>query len=106
MSQQLTLTIVLYDIPHDRTRTKVSEKCLDYGLQRFQYSAFHGHLTKNRREELASVLEELIEVHGGAITLVPICQTDAAERLDIAVQPPPIERVPLKIHREGEGTDD
>jgi CRISPR-associated protein Cas2 len=98
MPQLETLTVVLYDITHDRTRHKVSETCLDFGLTRFQYSAFQGFLTRNRREELALALEQLIEVYGGAVTLIPLCHTDAAARIDLFVPTPPVEQPPpLKI---------
>lgn len=103
MTQQEPLTIVLYDIPHDRTRSKVSEKCLDFGLARFQYSAFHGNLSRNRREELALALGDLIEVYGGKITLVSLCAVDANGRIDLYVSPPPLERVNLSVYR---GVDD
>ncbi len=105
MAQIETMTIVLYDIPHDRTRTKVSEKCLDFGLVRFQYSAFHGPLTRNRREELALILEHQIEIHGGAIALIPVCSTDLANWINLYVEPPPIEKIVLKIV-SGESHDD
>lgn len=98
-------TLVLYDVPHDRTRTKVSNKCLDYGLVRFQYSAFQGPLTKNRREELALVLHDLIDVYGGKIALVPVCQTDCAGRIDLYVEPPPLEAELLTLYR-GDADDD
>lgn len=97
MPQLETTTIVLYDIPHDRTRTKVSDKCLDFGLERFQYSAFYGQLTRNRREELALVLEHLVEVHGGAIALIPVCVTDCQQWINVYVEPPPIEMPRLKL---------
>jgi CRISPR-associated protein Cas2 len=45
-------TVVLYDIPDDRIRTRISEACLDYGLERMQFSAFQGKLSRNKREEL------------------------------------------------------
>lgn len=99
MPQLETTTVVLYDIPHDRTRTKVSDKCLDFGLIRFQYSAFYGQLTRNRREELALVLDQLIEVHGGAIALVPVCATDCQQWINLYVEPPPIEKVCLNLVR-------
>jgi CRISPR-associated protein Cas2 len=38
--------LVIYDIPHDGTRGKVADMCLDYGLDRIQYSAFTGQLTR------------------------------------------------------------
>jgi CRISPR-associated protein Cas2 len=97
MPQLESTTIVLYDIPHDRTRSKVSEKCLDFGLERFQYSAFHGPLTRNRREELALVLEHLIEVHGGAIAIFPVCAADLQNWINLHIEPPPIEARVLKV---------
>jgi len=97
MPQLETTTVVLYDIPHDRTRTKVSDKCLDFGLVRFQYSAFHGRLTRNRREELALVLESLIEVYGGSIALIPVCAADCEHWINVYIEPPPLELPPLKI---------
>ena len=105
MSQSESQTIVLYDISHDRTRSKVSEKCLDFGLMRFQYSAFQGPLTKNRREELALILHDLIEVYGGAITLIPVCQTDCTGRIELNVTPPPVEAPFLKVYL-GDRPDD
>ncbi len=100
MPQVESLTIVLYDIPHDRTRTKVSNKCSDFGLTRFQYSAFQGMLTRNRREELALALEQIIEVYGGLITLIPVCSADCDGRIDLFLQPPPFEPVrPLSVFR-------
>lgn len=105
MPQLETTTVVLYDIPHDRTRTKVSEKCLDFGLVRFQYSAFQGKLTRNRREELSLILDSLIEVYGGAIALIPVCATDCADWINLFVEPPPLELPRLKVHK-GEPDDD
>lgn len=97
MPQLETETVVLYDIPHDRTRTKVSDKCLDFGLVRFQYSAFHGPLTRNRRQELALILEELIEVHGGSIALIPVCAADVQNWITVYVEPPPVEEPPVEL---------
>ena len=44
--------LLVYDISHDRTRSRVADVCLDYGLDRFQYSAFVGRLTRTHQEEL------------------------------------------------------
>ena len=41
--------VLIYDIENDRVRTRVSEICLDYGLERIQFSAFFGKLNRNRR---------------------------------------------------------
>ena len=101
MPQLETTTVVLYDIPHDRTRTKVSDRCLDFGLVRFQYSAFHGRLTRNRREELALLLESLIEVYGGSIALIPVCAEDCQNWITVYVEPPPNEEPCLKAASKG-----
>lgn len=81
------LTFVLYDIPNDRVRAKVSETCLDYGLQRIQYSAFEGSLTLNRREELALRLADELRKPGGKVTIIPVCQSDADDRIDLDFAP-------------------
>lgn len=44
--------LVLYDIPDDRLRVKVADACLDYGLERIQYSAFAGELGGVHQREL------------------------------------------------------
>ncbi len=68
--------LVLYDIQVDRIRTKVSEACLDYGLERIQYSAFSGKLTRNKREELWLRLKAILEDYSGKILVQPICEKD------------------------------
>lgn len=105
MSQLESLTIVLYDIPHDRTRTKAAAKCSDFGLARFQYSAFQGMLSRNRREELALALEQIIEVYGGLVTLIPVCAADCDGRIDLFVEPPQREPA-LNLTLFHAGTDD
>ena len=39
--------LLVYDIPDDRKRTKIADACLDYGLDRIQFSAFLGWLLAN-----------------------------------------------------------
>jgi CRISPR-associated protein Cas2 len=68
--------VVIYDIPDDRTRTRISEACLDYGLARVQYSAFRGKLTRNKREELFLRLKGLLGEKAGKILVQPICEKD------------------------------
>ena len=69
-------TIVIYDVPDDRTRTRVSEACLDYGLERVQYSAFRGKLSRNKREELFLRLQALVGEQPGKILVQPVCEKD------------------------------
>ncbi len=45
-------TLVIYDVEDDRARTRVSEACKDFGLERIQYSCFRGKLSQNKRGEL------------------------------------------------------
>jgi len=68
--------VVLYDIQIDRIRTKVSETCLDYGLERIQFSAFSGKLTRNKREELFLRLSVILEGTPGKILVQPVCEKD------------------------------
>ncbi len=44
--------LVIYDIPDDRARQRVADACLDYGLQRIQYSAFAGNLSRTHQRAL------------------------------------------------------
>ncbi len=52
-------TLVIYDIEDDRARTRVSEACKDFGLERMQYSCFRGNLSQNKREELLERLRKI-----------------------------------------------
>lgn len=74
-------TLVIYDIESDRLRLKISETCLDYGLNRIQYSAFLGTLNKNKREELFLRLSSILDESPGKIMLQPICSSDVKQVL-------------------------
>lgn len=69
-------TLLIYDIPSDRLRGKVANACLDYGLERIQYSAFEGALTHNRQDELLQRIRRIIGTHAANIQLFPICEKD------------------------------
>lgn len=71
--------VLVYDIEDDRLRTRVSEICLDYGLERIQFSAFFGKLNRNRRQELALRLAREIEDASARIRMFPICEDDLKE---------------------------
>jgi len=77
-------TLVVYDIPEDNLRTKISEICKDYGLQRIQYSAFLGDLNRNRREELQQRFRRILGKRAGNIQIYPLCDKDVALRVEIA----------------------
>lgn len=68
--------LLVYDIPDDRIRTKVADICLDYGLDRIQYSAFLGDLERTHQEELMIKLAKRLGKQPGNIQLFPLCETD------------------------------
>jgi len=68
--------LLVYDISHDRSRTRVADACLDYGLDRIQYSAFSGRLTRTHQEELMLKIKRLLGKRAGDIRLFPLCQRD------------------------------
>lgn len=54
------LTVLTFDISCDKARRAVVESCKDHGMTRLHWSVFEGPMTKNRREQLAGVIESLI----------------------------------------------
>lgn len=79
----MPMTLVVYDIPDDRARTKVADVCLDYGLDRIQYSAFAGHLSRNHQESLMLQVRRRLGKKAARVQLVPICEQDWARRIEI-----------------------
>jgi CRISPR-associated protein Cas2 len=67
---------VVYDIEDDKIRLKISETCLDYGLERIQYSAFSGYLSRNKTEELFYKLRDLLGDEKGRILALNLCKKD------------------------------
>jgi CRISPR-associated protein Cas2 len=75
--------LLVYDIPHDGTRTKIADFCLDYGLDRIQYSGFLGDLARTHQEELMLKIGERLGDRDGKIQLFVICEKDWRQRLEI-----------------------
>lgn len=75
--------LVVYDIPNDRVRTKVADCCLDYGLDRIQYSAFLGDLARTHQEELMLKARRVLGKREGKIQLFVICEKDWGQRLEV-----------------------
>lgn len=73
--------LVVYDIPDDNVRTKVADICLDYGLERIQYSAFEGILSRNHQEELLLKIKKRLGKREGNVQVFPVCQEDWENRL-------------------------
>lgn len=64
--------LLIYDIAHDGIRSKVADACLDYGLQRIQYSAFFGELNATHQRELLSIIEHRLGKHPANVQLFPL----------------------------------
>lgn len=75
--------VVIYDIANDKTRKKVSDLCLDYGLDRHQYSVFTGLLKPTHFRELARLLRP--HTDEGQITLIPVSADDWKRRIELGV---------------------
>lgn len=84
--------VLVYDIPDDGKRGKVADACLDYGLDRIQYSAFSGNLAATHQEELMLRIQRVL-VSGtetrkcaGNVQLFPICEKDWGARQCVVIE--------------------
>jgi CRISPR-associated protein Cas2 len=68
--------LVIYDIPSDRARTRVADACLDYGLERIQYSAFVGVLGRAHQRELELKIARLLEREPAKVRLIPLDESN------------------------------
>ncbi len=68
--------LVCYDIPNDRIRERVSDFCLDKGLQRVQFSIFLGNLSTTLAYELAAQVIRKLGRNEGQVRFIPVCDKD------------------------------
>jgi len=68
--------LLIYDIPDDGKRTKIADICLDYGLDRIQFSAFLGELQQNLQQELMLKIKKTLGKRPGKVHLFPLCADD------------------------------
>lgn len=81
MSVEKTPNLILvYDIVDDRKRAKIADVCLDYGLDRIQYSAFVGWLIPAKQQELFTKIRRILGKSPGNVQLLPICADDWKKR--------------------------
>ncbi|MCI0575417.1 MAG: CRISPR-associated endonuclease Cas2 [Chloroflexi bacterium] len=73
--------LLIYDIPDDGKRTKIADACLDYGLDRIQYSAFCGDISRNHQEELFLKVKKILGKKPGNLQLISLCAADWERRL-------------------------
>lgn len=81
-------TYVMYDIESDPIRYRVAEVCKDYGLERIQFSAFAGSLTRNMREELCIKLATVIGDSPGRLMVQPVCEKDIRNSYELINEKP------------------
>jgi CRISPR-associated protein Cas2 len=68
--------LVVYDVSSNKKRGKISEACLDYGLERIQKSAFLGELSRNHSEELYAKMKHILGDGYGCLLLANLCSND------------------------------
>lgn len=73
-------TLLIYDIPDDRARGKIADACLDYGLERIQYSAFLGQLSRTHQEELLLLIRKRLGRKPGNVQLFALDEATWAKR--------------------------
>jgi len=57
----MKIMLITYDIVEDKTRTKVADTLLNYGLQRMQYSVFLGRLKPHLYKAIKAKILKLID---------------------------------------------
>lgn len=77
--------LVLYDITNDRTRNKIAIACEDYGLDRVQYSAFYGRLSRTHQRELMRRMQDLVNAQDeeAVVQLITVGEDDWKKRLEV-----------------------
>lgn len=75
--------LLIYDIENDRIRGKIANVCLDYGLDRIQYSAFVGRLSRNHQEELMLKIQRYLDSGVGNVKLIAMSLNQWEQRLEI-----------------------
>ena len=79
------LCLVMYDIPQNKVRVKVADICLDYGLQRVQFSAFMGDLSRNRQEELMLKIRRRVGRADANVRLFALGEREAKLQKEVIV---------------------
>lgn len=72
--------ILVYDIPDDGKRAKIADACIDYGMDRIQYSAFYGKLRSVHEDELILKIKKILGKLPGNVQLFRISTEDWVHR--------------------------
>ena len=69
------LTVVVYDISDNTSRSYLIKKLQYYGLKRLQKSVFIGYLEPDERLNLANDVETYLSSDNDSIVIFPICES-------------------------------
>ena len=69
------LTLVVYDISDNTSRSYLIKKLQYYGLKRLQKSVFIGYLESKERLDLAEDLETYLSKDSDSIVILPMCES-------------------------------
>lgn len=83
--------VIVYDIPDDRLRAKVADICLDYGLERIQYSAFAGSIAPSHVDELLAKIKKRAGKKTADVQIFQLCTTCWKKRREWKQQDQPRE---------------
>ncbi len=72
---------IIYDITSNKLRSKVANKCKNYGMIRVQKSAFLGELTQNKAEMLSLEIHEVLGKSKDAVFIFPSCKECFADKI-------------------------
>lgn len=75
--------LLIYDISDDRARQRIADACLDFGLQRVQYSAFTGELSRTHQRALFTMIRQRLGRKAGNIQLFSLSDQSWQERRTI-----------------------
>lgn len=94
------MVMVVYDIPNDSTRLRVADACLDFGLDRIQFSVFTGNLTAAHRKDLYLKLKNILGKQIGKIVVTFIAEDDWNARKEL-IHLDPNAQAPAKTLKPG-----
>lgn len=77
--------LLIYDIANDKARGKVADACADFGLDREQFSAFTGELSRTHQESLMRRVRGWIAEVGGHVLLLPVAADDWDKRIALEI---------------------
>ena len=80
-----TFVLVVYDISHDRRRTKLHDALLDYGAP-VQYSVFECILDRERLAQMKQAVERVIRPRLDRVRFYYLCQ-DCLARTEVTSGP-------------------